>query len=539
MLRFNWLHQLSQRWFSLRGTARQPRSRRISSATRQCVKPRLEALEDRCVPTAVTYHDGPIMNNVQVENIFYGSAWNTPANQQLQQRINQFTAYLVQSPYMDMLNQYYGNGLLFGNNYVGRGSLYGSKVYEGSVSGTVATQDIVNNLIAGVLGPNGTGGGGLPALPSFDNLYIVYLPPGISNDLALELGAYAYHSSIFLGQPPWNIPPDAPVPNVIQYVIAPYPGQGNPQPPYISNQFNALTVAISHELAESVTDPNLIWANQSVKYANVGTGWYETTGTYIDPTTGKTVVRGQEIGDLAEGYTGLLNGYLVQAEWSNAANGPVLPSGSIWKTIGSGSSSIIGADTPGAMTGPQGKPDSYAVANNLNLFVNSAQGVLANDTDVFNNPLRAVLVNKPSHGQLLYFNPDGSFAYSPAAGYVGTDTFAYVPSDGTINGKPVTVTITVIQSVSPPPAPPPAPPPPPPHPTEIQAAWTIAIDAAAFLLQDNSAALLNLQHISQEILGQPLPQGSALLGIILADFDYAASLAFPALQAGIDYAQSQ
>jgi hypothetical protein len=400
----------------------------------------LEALEDRVTPTAVTPHGGPIMNHVEVENIFYGQAWNTPANQQLAAQINQFTAYLVQSPYMDMLNQYTGNGLLFGNNYAGRGSLYGSVVYEPAVSGTVKSTDIETTLIKGVLGPHGTGGGGLPALPTFNNLYIVYLPPGVSDDVAVNEGAYAYHSVIPLNVPPYNIPPDAPVPNQIQFIVAPYPGQGNAQPPYIPDPFQALTVAISHEVAESVTDPNLIWGDKYAQITKYGSGWYENTN-FTAPNGQK--VYGQEIGDLAQGYTGLLNGYLVQAEWSNAANGPVLPAGAVWKTVGSGSSNATGATTPGQATGPIGKPDSYQVLMNGSLSVNAAQGVLTNDTDVFHNPLQAVLVRKPYNGQLVYLAKDGSFLYVPVAGYTGRDSFTYSPSDGAIVGDTVTVTIDV------------------------------------------------------------------------------------------------
>jgi hypothetical protein len=402
------------------------------------VRPQLEVLEDRVTPTAVTYHGGAIMNNVQVENIFYGAAWNTPANQQLQARINQFTAYLVQSPYMDMLSQYTGNGLLFGNNYVGRGNLYGSVVYEGSVSGTVTSASIENTLIQGVLGPNGTGGGGLPALPNFNNLYVVYLPPGVNDDVALKEDAYAYHSHISLAGPPWNIPPDAPINSQIQYVIAPYPGQGVPQPPYIPDPFDALTVAISHELAESVTNPNLIWGNQYANISGYGAGWYENTNFVYK---GQQIL-GQEIGDLAQGYTGRLNGYLVQAEWSNANNGPVLPLGATWTSYGSGSSGATGATTSGQMTGPIGNPDHYQIGANGLLFVSLAQGVLSNDTDMFHNPLQAVLVSKPHNGQ-LQLAQDGSFFYVPAAGYIGTDSFTYAPSNGAIVGAPVTVTIDV------------------------------------------------------------------------------------------------
>jgi hypothetical protein len=47
-----------------------------------------------------------------------------------------------------------------------------------------------------------------------------------------------------------------------------------------------------------------------------------------------------------------------------------------------------------------------------------------------------------SHGSLT-LNANGSFAYSPAADYNGSDTFTYKASDGTVFSNVVTVTITV------------------------------------------------------------------------------------------------
>ena len=69
-------------------------------------------------------------------------------------------------------------------------------------------------------------------------------------------------------------------------------------------------------------------------------------------------------------------------------------------------------------------------------------GVLANDTDVENNPLTAVLVSGPANGTVT-LGADGGFTSTPAADFFGTDTFTYTVSDvrgGTATG---TVTVTV------------------------------------------------------------------------------------------------
>jgi VCBS repeat-containing protein len=68
--------------------------------------------------------------------------------------------------------------------------------------------------------------------------------------------------------------------------------------------------------------------------------------------------------------------------------------------------------------------------------------VLANDTDADGDPLTAVLASGPSHGA-LQLNADGSFAYTPASGFSGQDSFAYKANDGAADSNIATVTITV------------------------------------------------------------------------------------------------
>ncbi|MCG3150118.1 MAG: hypothetical protein PCFJNLEI_03596 [Verrucomicrobiae bacterium] len=89
----------------------------------------------------------------------------------------------------------------------------------------------------------------------------------------------------------------------------------------------------------------------------------------------------------------------------------------------------------------QANPDSFSTPVDTTLNV-SAPGVLANDTDSDGDPLTAVLVNDVAHGTLT-LNPDGSFEYIPAAGYIGFDYFTYVANDGTADSAPVVVTLGV------------------------------------------------------------------------------------------------
>ncbi|MEQ1592682.1 MAG: Ig-like domain-containing protein [Thiobacillaceae bacterium] len=68
--------------------------------------------------------------------------------------------------------------------------------------------------------------------------------------------------------------------------------------------------------------------------------------------------------------------------------------------------------------------------------------VLSNDTDVEGNALTANLVAGPANGSLI-LNANGSFTYTPAANFNGTDSFTYKANDGTSDSTTATVTITV------------------------------------------------------------------------------------------------
>ena len=69
--------------------------------------------------------------------------------------------------------------------------------------------------------------------------------------------------------------------------------------------------------------------------------------------------------------------------------------------------------------------------------------VLANDSDVDGDSITSKLSSSPKNGMLTH-NRDGSLSYTAKSGFVGTDTFTYAATDGAVDSKPVTVTITVL-----------------------------------------------------------------------------------------------
>ena len=88
------------------------------------------------------------------------------------------------------------------------------------------------------------------------------------------------------------------------------------------------------------------------------------------------------------------------------------------------------------------QPDDYTVAAGATLTV-GAPGVLANDLDPDGESLIAVLSTTTAHGTLA-LAADGSFTYTPNAGFTGTDTFIYRAMD-TVDAftPPTIVTIRV------------------------------------------------------------------------------------------------
>ncbi|MEY4731396.1 MAG: hypothetical protein RL681_342, partial [Candidatus Parcubacteria bacterium] len=73
---------------------------------------------------------------------------------------------------------------------------------------------------------------------------------------------------------------------------------------------------------------------------------------------------------------------------------------------------------------------------------NATGNVLTNDTDVEGDTLHAVKVTDPTNGSVT-LQSDGSFTYTPAENYNGSDSFTYKANDGHSDSNIATVNITV------------------------------------------------------------------------------------------------
>ena len=86
------------------------------------------------------------------------------------------------------------------------------------------------------------------------------------------------------------------------------------------------------------------------------------------------------------------------------------------------------------------KADAYRLDQGTTLNV-AAPGVLANDAD----KTRTVLLRAaPTQASDFALKADGSFTYTPAPGFSGTDRFTYLTDDGTATPTTVTLTVTRI-----------------------------------------------------------------------------------------------
>lgn len=88
---------------------------------------------------------------------------------------------------------------------------------------------------------------------------------------------------------------------------------------------------------------------------------------------------------------------------------------------------------------PVAQDDGYTVTAGGSLSIAAATGVLANDSDADpeGSSLGLRLVSDVRHGTLNLNTTNGSFTYTPAAGFAGVDHFSYRASDGSLGADAI------------------------------------------------------------------------------------------------------
>ena len=93
-------------------------------------------------------------------------------------------------------------------------------------------------------------------------------------------------------------------------------------------------------------------------------------------------------------------------------------------------------------TNPEAANDNYNILENTSLNIDSAAGVLSNDSDADGDNLTVSnFDNNSTEGGSVSVNNDGSFSYTPATDFTGIDSFNYTVDDG--NGGTDTATVTI------------------------------------------------------------------------------------------------
>jgi hypothetical protein len=252
-------------------------------------RPSVERLEDRTVAT-VTYHGGALLTNVGVEALFLGSGWqDDPSLSALSGQLAGFLGSITNSGYLDQLTR--------AGYRVGRGVYIDGSTDPLPLAGVVSDDQIQAEIATSIQA------GSLHA-PDGNRLYVVFVQPGVAVTGPFgdsRFGLLGYHSDF-----------QGPTGTGVSYAVLPFPSGANGGIPGLS-PFEALTAVTSHELAESVTDPQGV---------NVGRpAWFDAT--WRDPVTGE---RGAEIADMTEGVFFDLNGYVVQGV-VNRHRGLLAPAG--------------------------------------------------------------------------------------------------------------------------------------------------------------------------------------------------------------------
>ncbi len=106
----------------------------------------------------------------------------------------------------------------------------------------------------------------------------------------------------------------------------------------------------------------------------------------------------------------------------------------------------IAAEDAGLPVAPVAADDTAATVLGTALVLDVAADLLANDSDADGDPLSLAGFTQPASGSVVD-SGDGTLTYTPAAGFIGSDSFTYTVSDGGLTDT-ATVTIEVIDAAN-------------------------------------------------------------------------------------------
>jgi hypothetical protein len=254
----------------------------------------------------LTYRGGPIISNVQVVQVLYGSgSYNPQVAGSSSPTMGNFFSDITSTGLISLMQQYNtpasgGTGQTFGNGtfaglfqIVPAAGNNGSTITDAQIQSEILAQITAGHLPAPVLDAQGNP----------NTVYMVYFPPGKTitqggSSSCVGGGFCAYHgttSTLFNGK------------NVLYGVLPDMQaGSGCATGCGTSTVFGNYTSVTSHELVEAMTDA----------FVGIATvigpplAWYDQTNGEIGD-----ICNGQQASYVANGTT-----YTIQLEFSNAAN---------------------------------------------------------------------------------------------------------------------------------------------------------------------------------------------------------------------------
>lgn len=274
------MFRLWQGWWGRRGDSK---TRRRAARRTPQVLPRVEGLEDRCLPSVlfggpanktVSDNNGLVINNARVDLIFWGSAW-TAAEQSL---IQTAVDAILQGPYVTAASQYRGG--------IGQGSRVNSYgITDTSPPSHFTIADVQDFLLANIKDFNAAGPVTESPTTTPDIFYFVVTQPG-SSDPTERLGGF--HSYL--------------TDNTTNYHYGWTINTGATA----AARLDTVTEVFTHELIEAVTDP-------------------EGTAVQVKP---RNASNWNEVADgPAQRYAYRVGGYLEQSYLSVRDNAYVVPDG--------------------------------------------------------------------------------------------------------------------------------------------------------------------------------------------------------------------
>jgi hypothetical protein len=222
----------------------------------------------------LVYQGGPLLANVEITPIYWGSPWANDPNQPL---LDKFYEFAVASSIVGNLSEYSVPGFT-----IGLGSTMPSQIVinndPGSSVDDTQIQAFLQSMIdAGTINPDA------------NSLYIVLTPSGTTVTLqgAASCQDFCGYHNFF----------SATGGQTVIYAVIPYPDCVGCL--FANTTFDTITTISSHEISESITDPQL-------------NAWY-------DPNTGN------EIGDICNGNTKVITTAKVGATPAGTYNVSVSP----------------------------------------------------------------------------------------------------------------------------------------------------------------------------------------------------------------------